>query len=732
MTITTVLYLNNSFTIEDDKFNEFKLLHNYININEINNVTETIYNEIHHVINNKVKLGVSTLKNDINLCKKYGMNFGMYDGYSSIYEREKQRRYNGINETSLICFSDIVNENFKENIPYTISGKLTVTKNNKQKEFDEKFGFGNKLTTTEIFNEIKRILPQEVKEHLVIAGGSVDKHIKNLVLGKSDIDFFIYGLSQEHGNILVKFVHKQLTTNFIMKTYDSKIYINDNVTFFDIYVGSQKIKFQFINRLYESKDQIVHGFDVDSSCLLVDLLIDDLNKSIFMTERCAYSYVNNINTVNFDRMSPSYIYRLIKYANRGINIYLPLEDIYFDNKIYDFSETVHNAQLLMKYEFSNTLINNNISDYYEGNNYTEFNENDTITFKVLNPDEQSVGSFHKIILENPREFYGYPKKEFSSEYTDKTIITIQQDEEYGVIYDRNEEEDIEYITNNGFYSTRLHNIKYKNLMSSKKYKANRLPDRTSMNDFLEMYNGTVCISGLTVLSIYDEIKYKSSINFHLINCKNKALTAMSIADRFFSFYLYHMIPKILGFNYWKDINSSNFITDTMFEKDLILNDDNIEVKWNIEKFDDIDDKIMTLLRYIPKIVIHMKNHENVNSVLDSLDYVTDYSKLLLIHSNTNKIGKFVMFNRDYNAIKNRVHYSSKLNSYEEIAYNIPGYRVIIDSEEDKEMEIITNINIPTLMRQSDGYSVLKQSEINEHLFMSKSSNSLKVPTTTFD
>ena len=45
--------------------------------------------------------------------------------------------------------------------------------------------------------------------------------------------------------------------------------------------------------------------------------------SCYATERCLYAIKNNCNTINFERLSPSYEYRTIKFFKRGFDIQIP-------------------------------------------------------------------------------------------------------------------------------------------------------------------------------------------------------------------------------------------------------------------------------------------------------------------------------------------------------------------------------------------------------------------------
>jgi len=76
-------------------------------------------------------------------------------------------------------------------------------------------------------------------------------------------------------------------------------------------------EYQIILRLYKTASEILHGFDVDSCSMAFD------GENIWMSQRALFSIINGYNTVNFERLSPSYEIRLTKYALRGMKIYIP-------------------------------------------------------------------------------------------------------------------------------------------------------------------------------------------------------------------------------------------------------------------------------------------------------------------------------------------------------------------------------------------------------------------------
>lgn len=75
---------------------------------------------------------------------------------------------------------------------------------------------------------------------------------------------------------------------------------------------------QFIFRKYLSPAEIIYGFDLDCVGVLYD------GKDLWCTERAKYAIDNKVNWFDPERASPSYIYRLGKYATRGYRLELPL------------------------------------------------------------------------------------------------------------------------------------------------------------------------------------------------------------------------------------------------------------------------------------------------------------------------------------------------------------------------------------------------------------------------
>ena len=78
--------------------------------------------------------------------------------------------------------------------------------------------------------------------------------------------------------------------------------------------------FQVILRLYESKADVLNGFDIDCCCVGYD------GTQALITPRCITALRTRINTVNLEIRGESYECRLLKYVERGFAIGIPLLD----------------------------------------------------------------------------------------------------------------------------------------------------------------------------------------------------------------------------------------------------------------------------------------------------------------------------------------------------------------------------------------------------------------------
>lgn len=157
-----------------------------------------------------------------------------------------------------------------------------------------------------------------ITNHVMIAGG----YIFSKLFGckTNDIDMFIHSCDESTGLKIIKIIATKLEETLELTNYDYMIIRTNNALTINI---KDNYDYQIILRLYSSPSEIIHGFDVDCCCMGY---IPGQNK-IIMTNRALYSIENGHNNVSFDRLSPSYEYRLAKYGTRGVSINIPDFDI---------------------------------------------------------------------------------------------------------------------------------------------------------------------------------------------------------------------------------------------------------------------------------------------------------------------------------------------------------------------------------------------------------------------
>ena len=321
------------------------------------------------------------------------------------------------------------------------------------------------------YTELKKLYPNKYRiivgyinllldnyaKYVVIAGGfALSMYIYEhygYEIKFNDIDLFIHSCSDKIANEIIVFL-EYLT--------GSEIFVNDNVIF-SYFVNSignieydkkineysrsflmseDKISIQIIRRLYTCPSQIIHGFDVDSCCILVTM-----EGNIWCTKRCAYSISNGYNVVNFLRMSPSYEFRLVKYNKRGFAIWIPFIEYYEKCVLFDINKldktklsSVITRDLILKGESKGIK---ETSDYYKENGTKNigrkigidylitsesYDIDEFVEFKTLNPNEQIINTFHRIVLNDPIEWYPvwYPEYDIlvDIENESKTDIII--------------------------------------------------------------------------------------------------------------------------------------------------------------------------------------------------------------------------------------------------------------------------------------------------------------------
>lgn len=135
----------------------------------------------------------------------------------------------------------------------------------------------------------------------------------------ADIDLFLWGMNTEQANKTVLRIRDALAKIYGKGCFATIIRTQNAITFTFRHGLAQYLsdEVQIILRLYQTPSEILHGFDVDSCCIGYD------GNHLWVTRRALFALRNGYNTVNFDRLSPSYEARLAKYATRGMAVFVP-------------------------------------------------------------------------------------------------------------------------------------------------------------------------------------------------------------------------------------------------------------------------------------------------------------------------------------------------------------------------------------------------------------------------
>jgi hypothetical protein len=187
--------------------------------------------------------------------------------------------------------------------------------------------------------------------NLLVAGGAVGESIlPSCGRLSSDVDFFIYGLDQTQAVVRVREWLKDVLQNIAAATNQKKHYYGDieivrNNNTLTVKVDNERI-YQVIFRLYTSKSEILHGFDLGSSAIGFD------GSEVYFTSLGRYSYERSCNIVDVTRRSTTYESRLKKYFKRGFAIVMPKFNIHklkTDYLIYNKVEICVMPNLVFSY-----------------------------------------------------------------------------------------------------------------------------------------------------------------------------------------------------------------------------------------------------------------------------------------------------------------------------------------------------------------------------------------------
>lgn len=254
---------------------------------------------------------------------------------------EKFRNLSVSKNTSDLWLLDQINFNkdWDYTLPTIYSEDTVALRNSMLKDIDS-FNIFFRKKYSKYFSKVNF-------DNILIGGGCV---IGTLLQTNwdSDVDIFMYGLSVEQANAklveligqiydsyqsanltsLTKKLHEEDTDIKSMTREEIAGLLADKVEIMNIrnkhclsltFGYDQKI--QIIFRLYKSKSEILHGFDLGSSAIGYD------GTNVYFTSLGKFSYEYLANIVDTTRRSTTYELRLMKYFDRGFQIILPYFDI---------------------------------------------------------------------------------------------------------------------------------------------------------------------------------------------------------------------------------------------------------------------------------------------------------------------------------------------------------------------------------------------------------------------
>jgi hypothetical protein len=310
--------------------------------------------------------------NDTPVFKYIINNKNLDNIISQTLEIDKSFRYVGV-ENDLFTS----NELSYKNLDYIYPTLCTYNKNDK-KTFDKSIIIKNLYYRFPIIQCMNMT-------NIVIAGGSIGNAIVNNRHNyNSDLDIFIYGVDEYGANTTIYRILDHLSKfskdhqfNFIQTSNALTINVEKLNSRWDCYIRECTI--QIIFRLYKTKSEILHSFDLGSSCVGYD------GNDILFTTLSKFSYEHDCNIVDNTRRSTTYEKRLIKYHTRGFSIIMPSFDI---NKINLHDNLIVLQRLLVRPSkcYGNIITVKNMQCF---NNATESDYNSK-GFKFLNMSIDSL------------------------------------------------------------------------------------------------------------------------------------------------------------------------------------------------------------------------------------------------------------------------------------------------------------------------------------------------------
>ncbi|KAJ5982513.1 hypothetical protein N7451_012613 [Penicillium sp. IBT 35674x] len=187
------------------------------------------------------------------------------------------------------------------------------------------------IAKTKFARSTEDILKNLDWSNIVVAGGSVSNslHYRGSwdLPPDADIDIFLYGLQERDLKEKVLAIWNTICQNGAHKwaaqdpsgtlEEPGRELADRTVNVITIFSPHYKRRVQVVLRLYRSISEILVGFDIDGSAVAFN------GHQVYASPRAIAAFISGANRIDIDRISPSYVHRLVKYRGRGLEPYFP-------------------------------------------------------------------------------------------------------------------------------------------------------------------------------------------------------------------------------------------------------------------------------------------------------------------------------------------------------------------------------------------------------------------------
>jgi len=241
----------------------------------------------------------------------------------------------------------------------------------------------NKETFIERFDKLSNnILNFFDWENIIIAGGMVNLALSHTPLDEVDklnydIDMFVHSVNEGEAKKIMNRVFDSIKDVVpeckCVKTHNTVTVI----------LPKPFRHIQFVTNLFESKEDLLHNFDLQSAKVLYD------GKSVFTTIDGHFGLVNKTNVYTVLNNTPAYESRLYKYSNRGYQVFVPgFDKNKVSNYIYKTSSLNEESNVLTK------LL------HYDkfGKNYSLMNDDNKYFMDDINYLRKNLSSYNAVFF----------------------------------------------------------------------------------------------------------------------------------------------------------------------------------------------------------------------------------------------------------------------------------------------------------------------------------------------